>query len=41
MVMGQHGALFGNGIRENFRIANTLASPTRALNRAHVVSETA
>lgn len=41
MIVGQHGTLLGNGIRENCRIANTLASPTSVMDRAHVVSEAA
>lgn len=34
MVVRQQGTLLGNGIRENLRIVNTLASPTRILDRA-------
>lgn len=41
MVVGQHSTLLGNGIREDFGIANTLACATRVLNRAHVVPEAA
>ena len=41
MVMGQHGTLLGNGIRENVRIADTLASATGVLDGVHVVSEAA
>jgi hypothetical protein len=41
MIMGKHSALVGDGIGENFRIANALASTPRLLDRPHVVPETA
>jgi hypothetical protein len=41
MVVGQHGTLLPNGVCENFRITNTLASPTRVVDRAHAVPEAA
>lgn len=41
MVVRHHGTLLGNGIRKNFRIANTQASPSRVLDRAHIMPEAA
>lgn len=41
MIMGKHSTLVGGGIRENFRIVNALASPTRFLDRPHIVAEPA
>jgi hypothetical protein len=41
MIMGKDSTLVGGGIRENFRIVNSLASPTRLLDRPHVVPEAA
>jgi hypothetical protein len=41
MIMGKDSTLVGGGIRENFRIVNALASPTRLLDRPHVVPEAA
>ena len=41
MIMGKDSTLVGGGIRENFRIVNALASPTRLLDRPYVVPEAA
>jgi hypothetical protein len=41
VVVGKQTTLVGNGIRENFRITNALASTTRVLDRPYVVSEAA
>jgi hypothetical protein len=41
MIMGKNSTLVGGGIRENFRVVNALASPTRLLDRPHVVPEAA
>jgi hypothetical protein len=41
MIMGKYSTLVGGGIRENFRVVNSLASPTRLLGGPHVVPEAA
>jgi hypothetical protein len=41
MIMGQDSAIVGHGIGENFGVIDPLASPTRFLNRSHVVPKTA
>ena len=38
MIVGDYGTLVGGGVRENFRVVNTLARPIRLLDRPHVVS---
>jgi hypothetical protein len=41
MIVSKDSASVGAGIRENFRIVNALANPTRLLDRPHVVPEAA
>lgn len=41
MIMGEQSAIVGCAIGENFGVIDPLASPTRFLDRSHVVPQAA